>query len=199
MDLFSKEPDLLSLSYDEVKEIALKCKKCPLSRTRTNVVFGSGPVPCDLMLIGEAPGEQEDLQGEPFVGRAGKILDDLLQSISLKRADVYICNILKCRPPRNRNPLKSEIEACTVFLDKQIENLQPKIICPLGNFATAYILQKYGLSVEKIGNVHGKTIPITNSVNKMVIIPLYHPAAAIYNPNLKKILEQDFTQIKKYI
>ncbi len=121
MALFSQENDLSSLSYNEVKALAEKCKKCQLCKGRTKVVFGTGPVPCNLMLIGEAPGADEDLQGEPFIGRAGQLLTKILESINIKRPDdIYIANTVKCRPPENRAPLGSEQEACRPFLEAQI-------------------------------------------------------------------------------
>jgi DNA polymerase len=168
-----------------------------LCKTRKNVVVGDGSLNAQIMLIGEAPGRHEDLEGRPFVGRAGKILDELLCSIHVKRSDVYIANILKCRPPNNRNPYDLEIKACTSYLDNQITLLKPKIIGALGNFSTTYILEKFGISSDKIGNIHGKVFPASNLFFATNIIPLYHPAAATYNPNMKDILMEDFKTIKK--
>lgn len=168
------------------------CKKCELWKTRKNPVVGKGSLNAKIMFIGEAPGYNEDLQGIPFVGRAGKVLDELLKSIDMQRKDVYICNILKCRPPNNRNPLDKEIKACTPYLDLQITAIKPEIICTLGNFATSYVIDKFGIPVEKIGKIHGKTFHIKNLFFDAVIIPLYHPAAATYNPNMKSILIDDF-------
>lgn len=173
------------------KEIK-RCKKCPLWHQRINAVPGEGSAKAKIMLVGEAPGRNEDLQGRPFVGAAGKILDRLLSSIKLKRKDIFISNILHCRPPRNRNPRTTEIKACTPYLNKQIQILKPKIICSLGNFATAYILKKFGLKakaeVKGISKLHGKVFKAKN----MKIVPLYHPAAAVYNPHMFKVLLEDF-------
>lgn len=143
------------------------------------------------MFIGEAPGKNEDETGIPFCGRAGKILDNLLDSIKLKREDVYITNIVKCRPPKNRDPKKSEINKCKHFLDEQIEIIKPKVICPLGRFSSQYILEKYIGKIFEIGEVHGKSFKVNNSI----IIPMYHPAAAIYDNKKIKILKKDFKTI----
>lgn len=169
----------------------MSCKRCDLSRTRINPVFGEGSENADIMFIGEAPGSNEDKQGRPFVGRAGKILDELLASIDLEREDVYIANILKCRPPNNRNPERGEIESCTEYLDAQIEMISPKVLVPLGNFAFQYLFQKYGLNAEKISVVHGKIFKKTTLFGTVYIVPMYHPAVATYNPNKKVILLDD--------
>ncbi len=193
----------LSLEVEkEIKQLEhaiVSCKKCELWKTRKNPVVGNGSLDAGVMFIGEAPGYHEDMQGAPFVGRAGKVFDELLQSIELKRGEVYVCNILKCRPPDNRNPFDSEIKACTPYLDKQITAIKPKVIGTLGNFATSYILQKFGLEVEKIGKIHGKTFHIKNLLFESRIIPLYHPAAATYNPNMKSILLDDFKTINLHL
>ncbi len=210
---------------NELKKEVEKCWRCPLYRTRTKVVFGTGSVNAKLMIISEAPGRWEDIKGEPFVGRAGKILDELLESIGIKREDVYVANILKCRPPQNRNPQKEEIEACTPFLLKQIEIIQPEVICTLGNYSTAFIMEKYGLGekVQGISKIHGKVfevfkkpeqISLLSLDNKedeenysskiryfgsekgLKIIPLYHPAVATYNINMKGTLKEDFKVLK---
>jgi DNA polymerase len=176
-----------------------KCRKCELWKTRKKPVFGEGSIDTDILFVGEAPGYNEDLQGRPFVGKAGKILDELLESIGLHRSDIYIANILKCRPPANRNPLKTEIDACTEHLDKQIELIQPKVMVPMGNFACSYIFEKFGLKYDKISNVHGKLFQINTIFGNIKIIPMYHPAVATYNPNTKSTLLADFKMIKKAI
>ncbi|MCX6667413.1 MAG: uracil-DNA glycosylase [Euryarchaeota archaeon] len=175
------------------------CRKCDLWKTRKKPVFGEGSIDTDILFVGEAPGYNEDLQGRPFVGKAGKILDELLESIGLHRSDIYIANILKCRPPNNRNPLKTEIDACTEHLDKQIELIQPKIMVPMGNFACSYIFEKFGLKYDKISNVHGKIFQINTIFGNVKIIPMYHPAVATYNPYTKDTLLVDFKIIKKAI
>ena len=195
MDLvFEVEKDINLLTQD-----VANCKKCELWKTRKNPVVGNGALNARVMFIGEAPGYHEDMQGVPFVGRAGKVFDELLQSIELNREEVYVCNILKCRPPENRNPFDLEIKACTPYLDRQISAIKPKVICTLGNFATSYILKKFGLEVEKIGKIHGKTYHIKNLLFDAKIIPLYHPAAATYNTNMKSVLTHDFKSIEIHL
>ena len=188
----SKEEDMKKIS-----ELVKNCRKCSLWKTRKNPVVGDGSLDSEILFIGEAPGYNEDLQGFPFVGKAGKILDELLGSVGLQRDEVYIANILKCRPPDNRNPLKTEIDSCTEYLNKQIEIIQPKIILPLGNFACSYIFEKFGLKYDKISNVHGKIFHINTLMGSIQIIPLYHPAVATYNPNTKNTLLEDFKTVKK--
>lgn len=175
------------------------CRKCDLWKTRKKPVFGEGSIDTDILFVGEAPGYNEDLQGRPFVGKAGKILDELLKSIGLHRSEIYIANLLKCRPPENRSPLKTEIDACAEHLDKQIEIIQPKIIVPMGNFACSYIFEKFGLKYDKISNVHGKIFQINTIFGNVKIIPMYHPAVATYNPDTKNTLLADFKSIKKAI
>jgi len=167
------------------------CKKCILSKTRINIVKGDGNLKAKIMFIGEAPGSNEDKTGKPFCGRAGKILDDLLSSVNLKREDVYITNIVKCRPPKNRDPKPEEIKKCSLFLEKEIEEIDPEIICPLGRFAAKFILSKYNQEIAEIGEIHGKVFECDN----VKIIPLYHPAVAIYNPTKINILKKDFKKI----
>jgi DNA polymerase len=187
---------------DELEKIKISvnnCRKCDLWKTKKNYVFGDGSIKSKILFVGEAPGYNEDMQGIPFVGKAGKILDELLLSIGLVRNDVYIANILKCRPPNNRNPLKTEIASCTDFLNKQIEIIKPLILSPLGNFACSYIFEKFGLNYDKIGKVHGKIFSVNTLLGNISIIPLYHPAVATYNPNTKKTLLEDFKVIKKIL
>ena len=185
----------------EIKNQVISCKKCPLYKTRTFPVIGQGDHNADIMFIGEAPGKNEDLTGSPFCGRSGEILSELLEAVDLKREDVYICNILKCRPPNNRNPLPSEISSCVTYLDKQIEVINPKAICCLGNFATKYILNKFGLGdqVKGISQIRGVVFNVKGPNGKLKIIPLYHPAVAVYNANQKTTLIEDFKKVKKAI
>ena len=177
----------------------LHCSKCILSKTRKNVVIGSGAIPSQILFIGEAPGSQENLQGIPFVGRAGKFFEILLNSINLERNDVYVTNILKCRPPKNRNPKFSEINHCTPYLEKQIDIIKPEILAPMGNFAARYCCKKYHIPIQNISSLHGKKFSISTKSFSGILIPLYHPAAAVYNPNLKDIMIQDFQQIKNQL
>ncbi len=189
----------IETEIQQVKQDVVNCRKCELCKTRKNPVVGNGSFNASVMFIGEAPGYHEDIQGVPFVGRAGKVFDELLHSIGLQREEVYVCNILKCRPPDNRNPLDLEIKACTPYLDRQITAIKPKVISTLGNFATSYVLEKFGLQSEKIGKIHGKIFHIKNLIFDAKIIPLYHPAAATYNPNMKTVLMDDFKTIGRYL
>ncbi|MCK4902958.1 MAG: uracil-DNA glycosylase [Thermoplasmatales archaeon] len=187
---------------EKMEKIAISvenCRKCDLYKTRNKPVAGDGAFNTKILFIGEAPGRNEDLQGKPFVGKAGKILDDLLDSIGMQRGDVFIANILKCRPPNNRNPLSNEIKACTQYLGSQITLIQPKIIVPLGNFAASYIFEKFGLKIDKISNTRGKVFETNTIFGNIKIIPMYHPAVATYNPNTINILKEDFRVIKDAI
>ena len=173
------------------KEIE-KCKKCRFLKGRINPVLGEGNAKAKIVFVGEAPGRTEDESGRPFCGRAGKVLDELLLSIGVKREDVFITNILKCRPPKNRDPKKKEIENCFPFLEKQIKMIGPDIICPLGRFSSKYILDRYiGKRNWGIGEIHGKRI----KGKDFTIIPMYHPAFAVYNNKNIKILKRDFKKI----
>ncbi len=195
--MINKEETLQKLA-EEIKN----CKKCELYKTRTNPVPGEGNPNTSILLIGEAPGYWEDIKGKPFVGAAGKFLNELLAISRLEREDVYICNILKCRPTfegKNRPPKPEEIKACTPYLDKQIKIIGPKIICTLGNFATSYILQKFGFKPESVGEVHGKVFEVNSLMGKMKIIPLYHPAAGLHKPPMKEIIRKDWERVKEEI
>ncbi len=183
----------------EVEERAVNCKKCELWETRQNVIVGEGSLNAKIMFIGEAPGFNEDKQGKPFVGRAGKVLDGLLKEAGLKREEIYITNILKCRPPENRNPSEEEIKSCTPYLNEQIEIINPKIICCLGNFAANFVMKKFNLSnqFQGISSIHGKVFNISTLTGKIKVIPFFHPAVVTYNPNKLNILKKDFEVLKK--
>ena len=183
----------------QIKEEALKCQKCSLYKTRTYPVIGEGNHQAKIMFIGEAPGFNEDKTGRPFCGDAGKVLDELLESVEINRQEVYIVNILKDRPPQNRNPQKEEIEACAPYLERQIEIIKPKIIGALGNYATAYIMEKYGFKeeIQGISKIHRKVFEAKTSFGQIKIIPFYHPAVVVYNQNMKRELEKDFKILKK--
>ena len=184
----------------KLKEIAEKiknCKKCELWKNRTNAVPGEGSPNAKIMFIGEAPGRNEDLYGIPFCGRAGAVLDDLLSEIGLKREDVFITNVVKCRPPGNRDPKPEEIAACSPFLDEQIKVVNPKIIVTLGNYATSYILNKFGFKAENISKVRGKVFKVTTLLTTLKIIPTYHPATSLYRPPLREDLKEDFKIIAR--
>ena len=167
------------------------CTKCPLAEGRNTVVFGSGDPDADLMFVGEAPGFHEDKQGKPFVGQAGKLLDKLLAEIGLTRREVFIANVLKCRPPGNRDPQPAEIEACESHLFRQVELIRPRVICSLGNFATK-LLSGRPLGITR---VHGQPQEVTLGGNSVTLYPLYHPAAALYTPSMLTVLEQDFAKL----
>ena len=167
------------------------CTRCALAEGRTQVVFGSGSPNADLMFVGEAPGFHEDQQGVPFVGQAGKLLDKLLAGIDLTRADVFVANVLKCRPPGNRDPLPEEIAACEPHLFRQIELIEPKLVATLGNFATKLLSGK----PAGITKVHGYDQEVTLGARKVLLYPIYHPAAALYTPSMLKVLEEDFARI----
>ena len=164
------------------------CQRCQLSAGRTQVVFGTGNPHASIMFVGEAPGFYEDRQGEPFVGAAGKLLTELLQSIGLERSDIYIANVIKCRPPNNRDPLPDEIDTCKPFLLQQIALIQPKLVCTLGNFATQTLLER------KVGitKVRGQVIQLEH----FIVFPLLHPAAALHQGNLRVPLKEDFQKLK---
>jgi uracil-DNA glycosylase family 4 len=171
------------------------CTRCRLAQGRTQVVFGSGNPRADLMFVGEAPGFHEDKQGVPFVGQAGKLLEGLLAGVSLRREDVYIANVLKCRPPGNRDPQPDEIEACEPHLFRQIELIEPKVIATLGNFATK-LLSGRPLGITR---VHGQEQALTIAGRSVVLFPLYHPAAALYTPAMLKVLESDFARLPELL
>jgi uracil-DNA glycosylase len=175
----------------EYAELTSACTKCALSAGRTQVVFGSGNPNAELMFVGEAPGFHEDQQGVPFVGQAGKLLDRLLGGIGLTRADVFVANVLKCRPPGNRDPLPDEIAACEPHLFRQIELIDPKLVATLGNFATKLLSGK----PAGITRVHGHEQEVTLGTRTVSLYPIYHPAAALYTPSMLKVLEEDFARI----
>ena len=189
---------------EKIKAEILICKNCPLYIERENNNFlavpGEGNSRAKIVFVGEAPGLTEAQTGRPFCGQAGKVLDELLLSASIKREDVFITNIVKDRPPANRNPEPEEIKACSPYMDRQIEEIKPEIICTLGNFSTSYIMGKYGLGEEirGISRIHGRVFQIDNLSGRIKIIPLYHPAVAVYNANMKKVLADDFKVLKKY-
>ena len=179
----------------EYAEETGSCTKCTLAQGRTQVVFGSGSPNADLMFVGEAPGFHEDQQGLPFVGQAGKLLERLLEGIGLSRGDVYIANVLKCRPPGNRDPVPDEIAACEPHLFRQIELIQPTLVATLGNFATKLLSGR----PAGITRVHGYEQEVTLGTRSVLLYPLYHPAAALYTPSMLKVLEEDFGRIPELL
>ena len=180
---------------EALQELALSlsdCRKCGLSEGRTQVVFGTGDPQADLMFVGEGPGFHEDRQGEPFVGQAGKLLNELLGDIGLTRGDVYIANVVKCRPPENRDPAAEEIAACSPHLLQQIEIIRPRVICTLGRFATK-LLADTELSITAI---HGKAKEMELGGVPVLLFPVFHPAAALYTPANRKVLAEDFAKLR---
>lgn len=180
-----------AITLEDVKQELGDCQRCPLGRLRTNLVFGEGNSNAKLVFVGEAPGGDEDIQGRPFVGRAGQLLTRIIDAMGLKRSDVYICNILKCRPPGNRNPRPEEINECEPFLIKQLEVIKPRVICALGTFAAHTLLQK--------------DVPITllrgkfHAYHGIQLMPTYHPAYLLRNPGAKKQVWEDVQKIMKVL
>jgi uracil-DNA glycosylase len=179
--------ELLKTVYEEARE----CVRCPLHQTRTNVVFGAGNADADLMFIGEAPGANEDRVGLPFVGQAGKLLDKLLAEIGLERKSVWICNVLKCRPPDNRDPHPNEIESCQDYLASQVELIEPVVICTLGNFSTK-LLRGDSTGISRL---HGREELRIIGPRAVRLYPLFHPAAALYTPSMLETLRADFQRL----
>ena len=184
-------------SLNELHSKVVHCTRCRLAKTRTLAVPGEGDVHAQLMFIGEGPGRTEDRTGRPFVGRAGKLLDEMLKEIGLHRDEVFITNVVKCRPVspegRDRKPAEDEISTCALlYLEKQIDMIKPNVICTLGNTATTYILHKQGLEPGMISKIHGKTL----TTRRFKIMPMYHPAAALYTNELRKAIRRDFKNLK---
>jgi uracil-DNA glycosylase family 4 len=186
----------------KIKEEIVNCKKCPLYKERTDngfyPVIGEGNHRANVMFVGEAPGLNEAKTGRPFCGAAGKVLDELLESVNIKRKNAYITSILKDRPPGNRDPQPEEIRACTPYLERQIEVINPKIICPLGRYSMKFLMEKFGLEdqLAKISKIHGRSFKVNKFFYKFTIIPFYHPAVATYNPSMKNTLKEDFKVLK---
>jgi uracil-DNA glycosylase family 4 len=183
--------DLLKAVYEEARD----CIRCQLHQTRTTVVFGAGNADAELMFVGEAPGANEDKLGLPFVGQAGKLLDKLLAEIGMERKDVFICNVLKCRPPDNRDPMPREIEACQDYLHRQIELIEPTMICTLGNFSTKLLRS----DTTGISRLHGQDETRVIGPRAVRLYPLYHPAAALYTPSTLEMLRVDFQRIPEIL
>jgi uracil-DNA glycosylase family 4 len=184
--------ELALIAYGDV---AAGCTSCALAEGRTQVVFGSGSPHAELMFVGEAPGFHEDKSGVPFVGAAGKLLSKLLDGIGMSRDDVYVANVLKCRPPGNRDPQPEEIASCEPHLFKQIELIQPKLIATLGNFSTKLLSGK----PNGITQVHGREQKVTLGGMDVTLYPIFHPAAALYTPRMLQVLEADFERIPELL
>jgi uracil-DNA glycosylase len=184
---------------DALKEVFVQargCVRCPeLAATRKTVVFGAGNADADLMFVGEAPGASEDEQGVPFVGAAGKLLEKLLGEIGLARSEVFICNVLKCRPPGNRDPQPIEIENCQEYLHRQVELIEPTVICTLGNFSTKLLRG----DPTGITRLHGQPEVLTLGSRAVRLYPIFHPAAALYTPRMLETLREDFTRLPELL
>ena len=180
---------------EELKAVwrqAQSCTNCPqLAAARQTVVFGSGNADADLMIVGEAPGANEDKQGLPFVGQAGRLLDTLLEEIGLARGDVFIANVLKCRPPGNRDPMPQEIDACQDYLFRQLELIEPRVVCTLGNFSTKLLRG----DPTGITRLHGREEVRRIGPRRVRLYPIYHPAAALYTPKMLEVLREDFARL----
>ena len=189
-----------SKNLKDIKEEILRCDKCDLRKLREDngylPVIGQGNHNAEIMFIGEAPGLNEAKTGVPFCGASGRVLDELLKHVGIKREDVYVTNILKDRPPNNRDPEASEIEVCIPYLKRQIEIIKPKVICTLGRYSMEVIMQQFGLidKLDSISRIHGKVF----DRNEIKVIPLYHPAVVVYNSKMKETLKTDFQTLKKY-
>ncbi len=182
---------------EEIEEEIRRCRRCPLWRGRTHAVPGEGSASAQLMVVGEAPGKQEDELGRPFVGKAGQLLNEALKRCALKREDIYITNVVKCRPPNNRNPSAEEIKNCMPHLHRQMDAIAPRIIVTLGNVATSSLLPVFGFAPEKISIIHGDIME--SALHRMNIVPTFHPAACIYNPALKQDFMRDFEKVERLI
>jgi DNA polymerase len=182
-------------ALEELRELVAACTRCPLSQTRTQTVFGSGSPSADLMFVGEAPGFHEDKQGVPFVGSAGQLLGKLLAGIGMTREDVFVANVLKCRPPGNRDPQPEEIASCESHLFRQIELIHPKVICTLGNFATKLLSGR----PDGITKVHGREQEVVLGGTRVLLFPIFHPAAALYTPRMLDVLEEDFRRLPELL
>jgi uracil-DNA glycosylase len=184
---------------EELKEVLVQARACTrcaeLAATRRTVVFGAGNADAELMFVGEAPGASEDAQGVPFVGRAGKLLEQLLREIGMTRTEVFIANVLKCRPPGNRDPLPIEIENCQDYLRRQVELIQPTVICTLGNFSTKLLRG----DPAGITRVHGQPEVLELGHRAVRLYPIYHPAAALYTPRMLETLRDDFTRLPELL
>ncbi len=175
------------------------CKLCPLHKSRKHAIFGEGSFKAKIMIIGESPGSLEDHLGKIFIGKAGKKLDYFLKKANLKRDKIFITNLVKCHPLRNRDPKIFEIQTCSKYLDMQIDLIKPKIIITLGRFASRYIFKKFNLSFSKIFKLHGKIFDVSINNRVIKLIPMYHVAYCLYNAKMTMILEKDFLKISSQL
>jgi len=183
---------------NEVEAEVKSCRRCSLWRHRRNPVFGEGNPETGIVLIGEAPGRSEDLAGRPFVGAAGKVLDRMLSVAGLSRTDVYITNVLKCRPPGNRDPRPEEVEACTPYLDRQLRIIRPRVVVTLGRHALSYVL-RWSKVRGSVSRLHGTVIELNAPFGNAVLVPLYHPAVLLYRPAMREVFEEDARRLGKVV
>ncbi|HRW58748.1 MAG TPA: uracil-DNA glycosylase [Chlamydiales bacterium] len=193
-NLIAGEDGLMALEerYNQLSHQISTCQKCDLFKTRTLPMIGDGNLKTKIMMIGEAPGYHEDKTGKAFVGKSGEILDQLLNDVGLSRNQIYITNVLKCRPPHNSNPREDQIEACVPYLYEQIKLIQPSLMITLGKFASMVLFQKVKVPFSKITDMHGKIFEFKASYGQVKIASLYHPSVACYNPNMLGVLKEDF-------
>ena len=182
-------------SHEEIRS----CHRCRLHVERSLPVVGEGSLNASVVFIGEAPGRNEDRTGRPFVGAAGQVLNQMLEHIGLERDEVYITNVVKCRPPGNRQPLADEVNASTPFLDRQLETIKPPILVPMGNSATGYTMKRFGLKERSIGQIHGRSFATETPWGSTIIFPLYHPATMLYNKGMERFLLADFESLKELL
>jgi uracil-DNA glycosylase family 4 len=175
------------------------CRLCALSEGRLNPVVGEGSLDSLVVFVGEGPGRKEDETGRPFVGSAGKLLDQLLAHIGLDRSEVYITNVVKCRPPGNRRPKSGEVRSCTPYLDEQLTIISPRVIAPMGNSAAGHLLKMYDLERASIGEIHGRPFNVDVQWGSVTVFPLYHPAAVLYNRELEAELKMDFEALSELL
>jgi len=192
-NLISENMDKI-LKLKEIENEIKKCAKCPLHKIRKNPVAGEGNPNAKVLLVGLGPGYNENLHGKPFVGAAGKFLDELLELAGLKREEIFITNIMKCYLPNNIAK-EEEIKTCTPYLERQLEVIKPEVIITLGNVATSFMLDKFGIKVQSIGKIHGQRFRVRNLILEAEIIPMYHPATALYNAGMKEILKEGWKKI----
>lgn len=190
------------MDTDEVKRLRWEithCTKCNLHKCRTHAVPGEGPLNAQVVFVGEGPGREEDQQGLPFVGRAGTVLNGLLESVGLRREEVFITSVVKCRPPANRAPKRVESRICRQYLERQIALIDPEVLVPMGYWAVWDLCELFRLGDRPIGDAHGKTISIIVDGNKRIMQPTYHPAVVTHNPNMRIPLEKDFQSLIKVL
>ena len=180
---------------ERLKEEVMNCKKCDLWKVRLNPVFGEGPADAKIMLVGLGPGYQENKQGRPFVGPAGKLLNSLLSLVGLSREEVYITNVIKCYLPNNK-ATEEQLKACTPYLDRQVELIRPKVLIALGNVSASYLLTKFGIKPMSMGRMHCTLYRVSTIFGELAIVPMYHPASALRNPALRGIVEEDWKNLR---